>query len=187
MTESDSEDDKVYEARQVAKERFFITVADRLTKMTLNEGLTLLGRISEVKRFELIVSLPGGFVGYVQDLDVCQSYTTLHETIDKEGGPDQLKLLPDVFKPGDYVTCFVLEIRKALSENWICTLAMEPALINENIRSNYLVKGSKIICSVESIEDHGYVVDTGILNVTAFLATENVEKGKQYRKYNYSA
>lgn len=150
----------------------------------LHEGQTLLGRVSEVSEYYLLVSLPGGFLGRVQATDLSQSYTNLLQDIinAKAIQSNEFKPLPDLFKPGDYVTCYVKSIN--VEDKWFCNLSMEPQLINQNVCNNYLMKDTKVICTVKSIEDHGYIIDTGIANVRAFLATEDVNKEKQYCKYN---
>ncbi|XP_070516056.1 rRNA biogenesis protein RRP5-like [Cardiocondyla obscurior] len=162
------------------------TTADRLSKTMLHQGLIILARVSVVSEYDLKLSLPGGLIGYVKVTDLSQSYTNLLQNIvdTKTMQSSEFKPLSDLFKPGDYVTCYVKMLTNTVSkngkENFICDLSMEPQLINQNVRANYLTKGAKLVCTVKSIEDHGYTVDTGITNVRAFIATENVAKGKQY-------
>lgn len=154
----------------------------------LREGQTLLGRIFDVSEYFLMISLPGGFLGSVQATDISQLYTNLLKDIirpiqsNSNTYPDEFKPLPDLYKPGDYVTCYVTNIN--VEQKCFCNLSMEPQLINQNVCNNYLVKDTKVVCTVKSIEDHGYIIDTGITNVRAFLANEDVDKGKQYCKYN---
>lgn len=168
----------------VEETNLIATTADRLSKIMLREGLVLLGRVSEALEYGLLVSLPGGFLGRVQATDLSQAYTNLLQDIinTKAVQSDEFKPLPDLFKPGDYVTCYVKSIN--IEDKWFCSLSMEPQLINQNVHSNYLKKDTKVICTVKSVEDHGYIVDTGIANVRAFMSTEDVDKGKQYCKYN---
>ncbi|XP_036148690.1 protein RRP5 homolog isoform X2 [Monomorium pharaonis] len=164
----------------VQETNLITTTADRLSKMMLCEGLVLHGRVSEVSEYELLVSLPGGFLGRVQATDLSQAYTNLlQDIIDTRAvQSNEYKPLPDLFKSGDYVTCYVKGIN--VKDKWFCTLSMEPQLINQNVHSNYLAKDTKVTCTVKSIEDYGYVVDTGIANVRAFISTEDVDKGNQY-------
>ncbi|KYQ47857.1 Protein RRP5 like protein, partial [Trachymyrmex zeteki] len=156
------------------------TTADRLSKTMLHEGLILLGRVSKVSEYDLIVSLPGGFLGRVQATDLSQSYTNLLQDIINARviQSNEFKPLPDLFNLGDYVTCYVKSIN--VEDKWFCSLSMEPQLINQNVHSNYLVKNMKVVCTVKSIEDHGYIIDIGVANIRAFLSTEDIDKGKQY-------
>ncbi|KAG5341859.1 RRP5 protein, partial [Acromyrmex heyeri] len=159
---------------------FIATTADRLSKTMLHEGLILLGRVSEISEYDLIVSLPGGLLGRVQATDLSQSYTNLLQDIinAKVVQSNEFKPLPDLFNLGDYVTCYVKSIN--FEDKWSYSLSMEPQLINQNVHASYLVKDMKVICTVKSIEDHGYIIDIGVANVRAFLSTEDIDKGKQY-------
>ncbi|KYN28988.1 Protein RRP5 like protein [Trachymyrmex cornetzi] len=145
----------------------------------IQEGLILLGRVSEVSEYDLIVSLPGGFLGRVQATDLSESYTNLLQNIinAKVVQSNEFKPLPDLFNLGDYITCYVKSINV---DKWSCSLSIEPQLINQNVHTSYLVKDMKVVCTVKSIEDHGYIIDIGVANVRAFLSTEDIDKGKQY-------
>ncbi|CAL1679383.1 unnamed protein product [Lasius platythorax] len=162
------------------KEINLIATAERLSNATLREGMTILGRISRVSEYELIVSIPGGILGRVEVTNLSESYTNLLQNIisTKAIQSNEFKPLPDLYNPGDYVVCYVKSIN--LQGKWLYNLSLEPQLINQNVHSSYLVQNAMIVCTIKSIEDHGYVVDTGISNIRAFLATENVDKGKQY-------
>jgi len=173
-----TEEDKQFITKNVARKRMSLLCGK------LYEGSTCLGRVSgsciDQNEIYLEVYLPTGLVGYVRIVDVSKLYRGLFPKEIPIGKKIILNKRP-LFKCGDYVVCCAKDINQILSDP-VCFLSMEPQLINLNVHPNDLVKGFKIICSVISKEDHGYIVDTGILNVTAFLATENIEEGKQYRK-----
>lgn len=156
---------------------------ERLSNATAREGMVTLGRVSEISEYNLIVSIPGGLLGRIEITNLSESYTNLLQNIidTKSIQSNEFKPLPDLYNLGDYVVCYVKNIN--LKERWPYNLSLEPQLINQNIHNSYLVKGAKIVCTIKSIEDHGYVIDTGIANVRAFVATEDVDKGKQYCKY----
>lgn len=156
---------------------------ERLSNATAREGMVTLGQVSEISEYNLIVSIPGGLLGRIEITNLSESYTNLLQNIidTKSIQSNEFKPLPDLYNLGDYVVCYVKNIN--LKERWPYNLSLEPQLINQNIHNSYLVKGAKIVCTIKSIEDHGYVIDTGIANVRAFVATEDVDKGKQYCKY----
>ncbi|XP_014473220.1 PREDICTED: protein RRP5 homolog isoform X2 [Dinoponera quadriceps] len=165
----------------IAEETAFVAnTAGRLSNATLCEGMILLGRISKVTEYELIVSIPGGLLGHVQVTDLSESYTIMIQNIINTEGvqTDEFKSLPDLYDTGDYVVCYVKSVNP--DGKWLYSLSLEPQFINQNIDNSYLMKNTKIACSIKSMEDHGYVVDTGIANVRAFLATKHVDKEKKY-------
>lgn len=167
------------------KEISLIATAERLSNLTLREGMTVLGRISRVSEYDLIISIPGGILGRVEITNLSESYTNLLQNIisTKAIQSNEFKPLPDLYNPGDYVVCYVKNITS--QGKWLYNLSLEPQLINQNVHNSYLVKNAKIVCTIKSIEDHGYVVDTGIASVRAFLATKDVDKEKKYCKYNF--
>lgn len=155
-----------------------------MSNTTICEGMTVLGRISEISEYNLIVSIPGGLLGRIDITNLSESYTNLLQNIidTKSIQSNEFKPLPDLYNLGDYVVCYVKKIN--LNEQWSCSLSLEPQLINQNIQNCYLVKGAKMVCTVKSREDHGYVMETGIANVRAFITTEKIDKEKQYCKHD---
>ncbi|XP_054007204.1 protein RRP5 homolog [Hylaeus anthracinus] len=160
------------------EENFVANTAERLTYATISEGLVVLGCIFEVTEYDLIVSLPGGIVGRVQVTDISDSYTNLLQSIIKSENdqPNEFKPLPELYSRGDYVVCYVKTIQH--QEQWQIVLSLDPRLINQNVNINCLESGSKIICTVSSIEDHGYIVDLGLTNVRAFIPTKDINNKK---------
>jgi len=138
-----TEEDRQYLTEEIARERNLITVTNRMIehscKKTLYKGLILLGRVSEVTKCDLIVSLPDRFTGYVRDVDVSQSYRRLLQETSKEIFQNEYHPLSDLFKPGDYVACYIKDTREIDLNHWTylpVNLSMEPQLINLNVHPN---------------------------------------------------
>ncbi|XP_076236759.1 ribosomal RNA Processing 5 [Calliopsis andreniformis] len=153
---------------------FVANTAERLSYSTVCEGLIVLGCIFEVTEYDLIISLPGGILGRAQVTDISESYTNLLQNLIKseDGQPNEFKSLPELYSPGDHVVCYVKSIQ--LQGKWQILLSLEPRLINQNLNISHLDNGSKMVCTVSSIEDHGYVVDTGLATVRAFIPTKKI-------------
>ncbi|EFN87453.1 Protein RRP5-like protein, partial [Harpegnathos saltator] len=153
---------------------------ERLSNATICEGMIILCRISEITEYELIISIPGGLLGCVKLTDLSEPYTDLLQDIihTKDVQSDEFKSLSELYNLGDYVVCYVKKIDS--DGKWLYNLSLEPQLINQNVNNTNLVTGTKIVCTVKSIEDHGYVIDTGIANVRAFLASKYVSEEKKY-------
>ena len=148
---------------------FVANTVERLSYATICEGLTILGCIFEVTEYDLIISLPGGMLGRIQVTDISEAYTNLLQSLIKseDSQPNEFKPLPELYSPGEYVVCCVKSIQP--EEKWQIVLSLEPRLINQNLSISHLSNGCKIACTVSSIEDHGYVIDTGLTNVRAFV------------------
>ncbi|XP_076653211.1 ribosomal RNA Processing 5 [Halictus rubicundus] len=152
---------------------FVANTAERLSYATICEGLVVLGCICEVTEYDLIVSLPGGLLGHARVTDISESYTNLLENLikNKDDLTSEFKPLPELYSRGDQVVCYVKNIQP--QEKWQIVLSLEPKLINQNLNVEYLSNGSKVTCTISSIEDHGYVVDTGFTNVRGFIPTKD--------------
>lgn len=54
-------------------------------------------------------------------------------------------------------------------------LSLLPSDINSELSSDALVEGNVILCAVEEIEDHGYLMETGLSNIKSFLPKKNIK------------
>ncbi|XP_063988283.1 protein RRP5 homolog [Diachasmimorpha longicaudata] len=153
--------------------------AQCLTYTTLSQGMTLLGRVHSSSQYDVTVSLPGRLSGVLQVTNVSEAYTNLLQNlVSSEVHPEDFKALSELYKRGDYVVCYVKSIN-AQSKHRV-VLSLEPEMINQNLDPGKLKQGSKIVCSVNSVEDHGYAMDTGIQNLRGFLENKDVMDGNQY-------
>ncbi|XP_043469012.1 protein RRP5 homolog [Leptopilina heterotoma] len=156
------------------EETLIASRAQSLTFSNICEGMVILGRVHLVRDYDLIISLPGRLTGRVKVTDISESYTNLLQNVVKSEGDSlsEFRTLAELFSPGDNVITYV----KALGEeNWRISLSLEPNLINQNLSSSSITNKSKIICSISSVEDHGYVLDTGIPNCRGFLSKTDIE------------
>lgn len=163
-------------------ENFTAETADRLKNINLCKGLIVLCRVSGTTEYELIVSLPGGMIGHVKAIDLSKSYTNILENIIQTENDlgNEFRTLPELYKPGDNVVCYIENIET--DKKWRIDLSLDPELINQNMNNNYLKKGSRLVCTVSSIEETGYVLDTGISNVRAFMSFKDILNDEKYCK-----
>ncbi|XP_035743822.1 protein RRP5 homolog isoform X2 [Vespa mandarinia] len=176
---------KKKEKKKVAKEsneelNFIARTAERLSNATLCEGLKILGRICEVKEYELIVSLPGGLNGQLTAPNISKSYNDLLISIvrGEVNQVSQYKPLTELYDIGEYIVCYIQSTQA--DGKWNIQLSLESHLINQNVDIKYLVIGTRLVCSVSSVEDHGYILDTGIPNVRAFISIKDIDADKKY-------
>ncbi|XP_011496148.1 PREDICTED: protein RRP5 homolog [Ceratosolen solmsi marchali] len=163
--------DKIKEKLSIQGESITLNLAQNLKYSTLNKEMIILGRIFKVLDIYIIVSLPGQIKGKIQVVDISESYTNLLKNItNNKKVINELIPLTNLYKKGDYVICYVKDI-----DSKKIYLSLQPYLINQNLNPKMLTKGSKIILSVKSIEDHGYILETGLKNLRAFLCIEDVE------------
>lgn len=135
--------------------------------------MVVLGCIFKVTDYYAIVSLPGQISGKLQASDVSENYTNFLKNIaDGKKVSDEFETISNMYKPGDYIICYIKEINFQTKQ---ILLSTEPRLINEKLNPNLLTKCSKVVLTVSSIEDHGYIMETGLKNFRAFLPVTDVQ------------
>ncbi|XP_041317407.1 protein RRP5 homolog [Pyrgilauda ruficollis] len=151
-----------------------------LTIEALSEGMLLLGCIKEVSDYELAISLPNGLSGFVPVTQISDAYSKLLTKQVAQGEVlEELNSLPDMFSPGTLVRCIVTSIEKSDDGRRSVKLSIDPKKVNKGVSSTALAAGMLLSGSVSSVEDHGYLIDIGVIGTHAFLPHE---KAKNYIK-----
>ncbi|TNM85943.1 hypothetical protein fugu_008214 [Takifugu bimaculatus] len=135
----------------------------------VREGMLLLGCVKDVADFEVTVSLPCGLQGFLSIRNISDSYTKmLSEQLDSDDMED-ICSLPDLLCPGMIVRCAVAKLDTSKGGNLSIQLSINPKLVNKALTTSSLNAGMVLSGCVESVEDHGYIVDIGIKGTNAFL------------------
>nr|XP_040042477.1 protein RRP5 homolog isoform X1 [Gasterosteus aculeatus aculeatus]XP_040042479.1 protein RRP5 homolog isoform X1 [Gasterosteus aculeatus aculeatus] len=152
----------------------------------LQEGTLLLGCVKEVTDFEVTVGLPCGMEGFLSIMNICDSYTKLlNEQLDSDD-TEEICSLQHLFYPGMVLRCVLakLDVRKEGSLS--IQLSINPKLVNKALSSSSLKAGMALSGCVESVEDHGCIVDIGVSGTKAFLpkkAQENIPEELKVGQY----
>lgn len=134
-----------------------------LSSKSLRPGINLLGRVIHVSDVKIKVSMPCKLLGNVMACHISESYNKLLEAY-VEDKTEKVRELSQMFKPGQYIAVSVVEL--APGNTMLTTM---PQHVNSGKRHTDIKKGAIFQAAVSSVEDHGYVMDLGIPNTTAFL------------------
>ncbi|XP_070830544.1 protein RRP5 homolog isoform X2 [Chaetodon trifascialis] len=144
----------------------------------VKEGMLMLGCVKDVTDFEVTVSLPCGLQGFLSIKNICDSYAKLlTEQLDSVD-IEEFCSLPHLFHPGMVIRCVVAKLDVAKGGSLSIQLSINPKLVNKALTSSSLKAGMVLSGCVESVEDHGCIVDIGINGTKAFLPRK-AEKDKQ--------
>jgi hypothetical protein len=77
--------------------------------------------------------------------------------------------LEDIFHVGQAVVTRVIEINRSSEYNAKVILTLVPDVVQSDWSPRSVTAGCVIIAAVKSQEENGYIMDTGIKNVRAFL------------------
>uniref|UniRef100_A0A1A8CQL2 Protein RRP5 homolog n=1 Tax=Nothobranchius kadleci TaxID=1051664 RepID=A0A1A8CQL2_NOTKA len=139
----------------------------------VKEGMLFLGCVKEVADFEVTVSLPSGLQGFLSIKNVCDSYTKLlTEQLDSELATEEFCSLLHLFHPGMLLRCMVAKLDVTKGGSFSIQLSINPKQVNRSLASASLKAGIVLSGCVESVEDHGCIIDIGIGGTKAFLPAE---------------
>ncbi|KAA1468077.1 nucleic acid-binding protein [Dentipellis sp. KUC8613] len=169
---------------------------EHLNYKRITVGLKILAQVVSVQPLSLIVSLPDQLLGHIPITQISAELTSALEHMDdlEDDGSDTVdeeaaSRVPDLFEifhPGEYVRCVVTAVHASGStENMAgvgrardeverasrrVELSLVPDQVNEGVAKGDLKAGFTLPASVKSIEDHGYVLNLGISDVSGFLS-----------------
>uniref|UniRef100_A0A3Q2DAZ4 Protein RRP5 homolog n=1 Tax=Cyprinodon variegatus TaxID=28743 RepID=A0A3Q2DAZ4_CYPVA len=143
-------------------------------------GMLFLGCVKEVTDFEVTVSLPCGLLGFLSIRNVCDSYTKLKLHVCTLTLQDFCSL-SQIFWPGMLLRCVVSKLDITKGGSLSIQLSVNPKLVNKHLTSSSLKPGMVLSGCVESVEDHGTLIDIGVSGTKAFLP-EDATMNKQNKE-----
>jgi len=151
--------------------------AEALSYNQLMEGMTLMAKVSQVRDYDMRLSLPGRLIGSVPIANVNAHYTKALQELAQGGGGGDSEVLPlqQMFAPGQTVVAAVTDVDAKDDGFHRVTLTLDPkeiygsALKKEDVASAAADSNFRFQAAVQSVEDHGYVMDLGIKGLRAFL------------------
>jgi len=139
--------------------------------------MQLLGQVRSVRPNILTVSLPHNLTGFAPASAVSAELGAAVADAQEAGGSAAAGAdgddaphtsLSDVFQPGQVVQCVVVKLAPESSKRRI-QLSLLPERVNAGRSLDTLQGGQTLVASVKSVEDHGYVMHTGIATANAFM------------------
>ncbi|KAJ8702367.1 rRNA biogenesis protein rrp5 [Pleurotus ostreatus] len=177
---------------------------EHLNYKRINIGMKILGQIVSIQPLALIVSLPNQLFAHVPITHISSQLTSLLEghtesdeepedDEDEENGSPSSRVpdLADIFTVGEYVRAVVTAVHASgvgdvsvigksrddvVRTSRRVELTLVPERVNQGVQKGDLKPGFTITASVQSIEDHGYVLDLGVPDVPGFLSFKDVKK-----------
>lgn len=108
------------------------------------------------------VSLPGGTVGVIEHTELSD---VLHEATQSESKFDPAKLVTRF----QALRCCII----GTNSDGKLMLSARCSMINKGLLMKHMFAGFSLSACVESVEDHGFVLNCGIRGITTFLPKEN--------------
>ncbi|KAI0314775.1 nucleic acid-binding protein [Amylostereum chailletii] len=175
---------------------------EHLNYKRITPGMKILAQVMIVHPLALIVSLPNQLAGHIPITQISSELTRSLETMDvdeaedeEDGDEDRPPAVPDlsdIFQPGQYVRCIVSAMHAHGSTDGVpgtgrtrdevekasrrVELSLLPEQVNEGVVKADLKPGYTMSASVKSIEDHGYILNLGIPDISGFLSFKDAQR-----------
>ncbi|KPP72797.1 protein RRP5-like, partial [Scleropages formosus] len=168
-------DGKDAKKQKIAKEESLklnaAKTVDILHLKNIKVGTLILGCVKEVTDFEVVISLPSGITGFLPVTNLSEAYRKmLCSQLDLDDDTEEIFTLPYLFPLGMLVRCVVSSLGTTKTGHISLKLSIDPKLVNSGLNAGTLKAGMVLSGCVESIEDHGFLVDIGLSGTRAFLA-----------------
>ncbi|XP_062865750.1 protein RRP5 homolog [Trichomycterus rosablanca] len=152
------------------------TNVDILHTKNLKVGTLMLGCVKEVSDFEVVLGLPSGLKGFLPISNICDAYTKiLGESLDSGTDLEDVVSLSYLLTPGLLVRCVVSSLELSKEGFLSLKVSINPKAVNKEFSSSSLKPGMTLSGCVESVEDHGFLVDIGVSGTKAFLPKEKTK------------
>ncbi|KAG2159661.1 uncharacterized protein EDB93DRAFT_5621 [Suillus bovinus] len=169
-------------------------------------GMKLLGQIASIQPLALIISLPNQLMGHVPITQVTSQLTSRLESMHEQEEPSDTESLDDgesdsqtevpdlfqLFHAGQYVRAIVTNVHasgstdvsaigklrdEAAKASRRIELSLVPKTVNSGVLKTDLKPGFTLSAAVQSVEDHGYILDIGVQGCSGFLPFKDAQKG----------
>lgn len=151
---------------------------ERFSFKTLLPGSYVLGQIVQVNNLDLAIAIGDNLLGYVPIPSISDEFSAALEKYEQDSDSEdeeehELPKLSNAFKIGQWVRA---KVATNESQRKRIELSIEPLSVNENIELDDLVGGFQLQASVKSIEDHGIILNIGILDLSGFISNKELKK-----------
>ncbi|KIY51212.1 nucleic acid-binding protein [Fistulina hepatica ATCC 64428] len=166
---------------------------EHLNYKRLTPGSKIMGRIVSVHPLALVVSLPFQLLGHVPLSNVSSQLTSALEAMDEEDGEEKDSSVPELselFRPGQYVRALVTEVHQPGTADVLglgklrddvarasrrVELSLIPEKVNAGLSKSDIKAGFALSAAIQSVEDHGYMMDLGLPDMRGFLSFDNMK------------
>ncbi|KAJ7042430.1 hypothetical protein C8F04DRAFT_77315 [Mycena alexandri] len=177
---------------------------EHLNYKRLNIGMKILGQIVSIEPLALIVSLPNQLFAHVPITNISSQLTSLLESSmnedeeegeleqDEDSSPSRVPDLSDIFQVGQYVRAVVTTVHAPGSTDMSgigksrdevarasrrVELSLAPERVNAGVHKSDLKAGFTLSAAVQSVEDHGYILNLGVPQISGFLSFKDAKQG----------
>lgn len=151
----------------------------------LSAGQVVLACVVSVEEYLLKISLPGRLPAQVKLTRVSRAYTKAlkawaqQDESEKAEDHPPIQPLTALFTPGQPVLAAVVSVDQNERGFYHVEATLYPEAVHGGLTAAMVLPGTALQCAVRSVEDHGYILESGLTGPPAFLS---VTQARQYEK-----
>ncbi|TRM65942.1 hypothetical protein BD626DRAFT_612896 [Schizophyllum amplum] len=171
---------------------------EHLNYKRMTPGQKILGQIISIQPLALIISLPNQLLGHTPITNISTQLTAALDAMDVDESdeedapaPAAVPDLEEIFHPGQYVRAVVATVHapgttdlsgvgrsrdEVVRASRRVELSLVPGKVNAGVQKADLKEGFTLTAAVQSVEDHGYILDLGVPGVSGFLSFKDTPK-----------
>ncbi|XP_039492293.1 protein RRP5 homolog [Drosophila santomea] len=145
--------------------------AETLNMDTLQEDMLVMGVVKETTATALQISLPGRMFARTMVADISESYTRVAKAA-MGGDTSEYHDLSELFQVGRIVYGKAIKTEKLGTGRISLLLSLKPADVHGSLHHKSIKKGFIFSGAVAEIQEHGYVIESGVQGLQAFVPCE---------------
>ncbi|XP_067634673.1 rRNA biogenesis protein RRP5 [Eurosta solidaginis] len=150
--------------------------AELLNLDTIQDGMNIMGIVKAIDQLYLSISLPGRMTARVSALEISDSYTkATKEFLQQNDTGNTFKPLTELYHIGQIVYGRVQEIKQNDHGHKQILMSLRPTEVHTELSHTNVKKGFVFNGAIEEIQEHGYIIETGIKGLRTFVPLENVQ------------
>jgi len=145
--------------------------AETLNMDTLQEDMLVMGVVKEASATALQIALPGRMFARTLVADISEAYTRVAKAA-MSGDTSEYHDLAELFQVGRIVYGKAIKTEKLGSGRVSLLLSLKPADVHGSLHHKSIKKGFIFSGAVAEIQEHGYVIESGVQGLQAFVPCE---------------
>lgn len=136
-----------------------------------------MGLVKSVDQLYLNVSLPGRITAKISALEISDAYTkSMKEFLKNNAQSESYKPLKDLYCENKIIYGRVKEIKEVNGRSQI-DMTLKPSEVHADLAHNNIKKGFLFNGAIEEVQEHGYIIESGIKGLRCFVPLEKSTAG----------
>uniref|UniRef100_A0A0A1XMQ7 Protein RRP5 homolog n=1 Tax=Zeugodacus cucurbitae TaxID=28588 RepID=A0A0A1XMQ7_ZEUCU len=169
-------DDEFIAGTEEENEQIQSVSAELLNYDTIQDGMTIMGVVKAIDQLYLSISLPGRMTARVSALEISDSYTkATREFLEQSDSSNNFKPLSELYHIGQIVYGRIQEVKQNEHGRMQILMSLRPNEVHSELSHTNVKKGFVFNGAIEEVQEHGYIIETGIKGLRTFLPLEKAQ------------